>query len=95
MHENDVCDVCTRTLLRGEQTEMFVGGGRRYNVCELCKPHALHEGWMREGAIPDFQGRQRACAAAPLAVRPPSRQGTVHERGDELQLAVRAAHARR
>ncbi len=35
---------------------MFVGGGRRYNVCELCKPHALHEGWMREGAIPEFQG---------------------------------------
>ena len=56
IHEHDVCDVCARTLLRGEQTEVFVGGGRRYNVCELCKPHALHEGWMREGTIPDFQG---------------------------------------
>jgi hypothetical protein len=55
-HEVDVCDVCTRTLLRGEKTEVFVNGGRRYNVCELCKPHALHEGWLREGAIPDFQG---------------------------------------
>jgi hypothetical protein len=55
IHDHDVCDVCTRTLLRGEHTEVFVGGGRRYNVCELCKPHALHEGWMREGAIPDFQ----------------------------------------
>jgi hypothetical protein len=49
-----VCDVCERTLLRGEQTEVFVNGGRRYSVCELCKPHALHEGWMREGAIPDY-----------------------------------------
>lgn len=56
IHESDVCDVCSRTVLRGEQTEVFVGGGRRYKVCELCKPHALHEGWMREGAIPDFQG---------------------------------------
>jgi hypothetical protein len=55
-HDADVCDVCTRTLLRGEKTEVFVNGGRRYNVCELCKPHALHEGWLREGAIPDFQG---------------------------------------
>jgi hypothetical protein len=55
-HEHDVCDICARTLLRGEQTETFIGGGRRYSVCELCKPHALHEGWLREGAIPDFQG---------------------------------------
>jgi hypothetical protein len=55
-HDADVCDVCTRTLLRGEKTEAFVNGGRRYNVCELCKPHALHEGWLREGAIPEFQG---------------------------------------
>ncbi|HET9094455.1 MAG TPA: hypothetical protein VFN36_05160 [Solirubrobacteraceae bacterium] len=54
-HDIDVCDICTRTLLRGEKTEVFLGGGRRYNVCELCKPHALHEGWLREGAIPDFQ----------------------------------------
>jgi hypothetical protein len=55
-HDHDVCDVCTRTLLRGEKVEIFVNGGRRYTVCELCKPHALHEGWMREGAIPEFQG---------------------------------------
>ena len=37
-HEHDVCDVCARTLLRGEKTEPFVNGGRRYTVCELCKP---------------------------------------------------------
>lgn len=55
-HAHDVCDICTRTLLRGEKTDVFIGGGRRYNVCELCKPHALHQGWLREGAIPDFQG---------------------------------------
>lgn len=52
--QHDVCDVCERTLLRGEQIEVFVNSGRRYSVCELCKPHALREGWMREGAIPDY-----------------------------------------
>jgi hypothetical protein len=56
LHEQDVCDVCGRTLLRGEQIEVFVSGSRRYSVCELCKHHALHEGWVREGTIPDFQG---------------------------------------
>jgi hypothetical protein len=54
--DDDVCDVCTRTLLRGEKSDAFINGGRRYNVCELCKPQALHEGWMREGVIPDSPG---------------------------------------
>jgi hypothetical protein len=66
-HQHDVCDVCTRTLLRGEHIEAFVSGGRRYNVCELCKPHALHEGWMREGAVPEFQsGPDRSQRRRPL-----------------------------
>lgn len=53
-YEHDVCDVCERTLLRGEHPEVFINGGRRYSVCELCKPHALHEGWMREGTLPNY-----------------------------------------
>ncbi len=42
------CDVCERRLLRGEQSDVFVGAGRRRIVCELCAPRAAHEGWMRE-----------------------------------------------
>lgn len=61
-HEQDVCDICGRTLLRGEHTEAFLDGPRRYSVCELCKPHALHEGWVREGTIPDFQGLGQSSA---------------------------------
>ena len=81
-HEQDVCDVCTRTVLRGEKTEAFINGGRRYNVCELCKPHALHEGWMREGAIPEFQnGNERVQRRRSLFGR---RRGKP-ERGVELQ----------
>jgi hypothetical protein len=42
------CDVCGRRLLRGEQPDMFLAGGRRRTVCELCAPRATHEGWLRE-----------------------------------------------
>jgi hypothetical protein len=45
-----ICDICGRTLLRGERAEMFVHGSTRHAVCELCKTRALHEGWVREGA---------------------------------------------
>ena len=43
------CDVCGRTLLRGEQADVFLAGGTRRNVCELCTQRASHEGWIREG----------------------------------------------
>lgn len=43
------CDVCGRTLLRGEQPDLFLAGGQRRNVCELCTGRAVHEGWIREG----------------------------------------------
>ena len=43
------CDVCGRTLLRGEVPAVFLAGGARRSVCELCTPRAAHEGWIREG----------------------------------------------
>jgi hypothetical protein len=42
------CDVCMRRLLRGERPDIFLAGGRRLTVCELCAPRAVHEGWLRE-----------------------------------------------
>ncbi len=43
------CDVCGRTLLRGEHADVFLHGGARRTVCELCTSRAVHEGWIREG----------------------------------------------
>ena len=47
-HPEVACEVCGRRLLRGEQPEVFLSGGQRRMVCELCVPRATHEGWLRE-----------------------------------------------
>ena len=55
-----ICDVCGRTLLRGEHAEIYIDGGARRSVCDLCKPRALHEGWLREGTVPTYDASQEA-----------------------------------
>jgi hypothetical protein len=47
-HPDVACDVCGRRLLRGEHADLFLAGGQRRVVCELCAPRASHEGWLRE-----------------------------------------------
>lgn len=48
-HEVIVCELCRRTLLRGETPVPFIAEGHQVKVCELCEPRATHEGWIREG----------------------------------------------
>jgi hypothetical protein len=50
-HELHSCEVCQRTILKGERTEAYLApGGRRHLVCELCVGRAEREGWIRESA---------------------------------------------
>jgi hypothetical protein len=48
------CDICGRTLLRGEHAEHYLTGGERRMVCDLCGPRAQHEGWIRESGADDL-----------------------------------------
>jgi hypothetical protein len=58
VHENVTCDVCGRTILKGERTEPFLApGGKRHAVCELCFERAEHHGWIRESAAGDVPSR--------------------------------------
>ena len=57
-NQDDVsCDVCGRTLLRGERAETFLAGGSRRQVCDLCTVRAQHEGWIRESGADDLVPR--------------------------------------
>jgi hypothetical protein len=52
------CDICGRTLLRGEHAETFLAGGSRREVCDLCTARAQHEGWIRESGGDELALRQ-------------------------------------
>ncbi len=54
------CDVCGRTLLRGEHPEAYIAGGERRWVCDLCTSRALQEGWIREGTVPSYDRDESA-----------------------------------
>src|SRR4051794_39889139 len=51
------CDICGRTLLRGEHAETFLAGGARRQVCDLCTARAQHEGWIRESGHDELELR--------------------------------------
>ena len=57
-HAAVACDVCGRTLLRGEHADVFLSSGTRRTVCELCTARAQHEGWIREGLDLSSSGRR-------------------------------------
>jgi hypothetical protein len=50
------CEVCGRTLLRGERAQVYLDGAARRSVCELCTTRAVQEGWIREGTLPTAEG---------------------------------------
>jgi hypothetical protein len=58
-HDAVACDVCGRTLLRGEHAETYLAGASRRQVCELCTARAANEGWIRESASLEVSGGGR------------------------------------
>jgi hypothetical protein len=52
--EDVACDVCGRTLLRGENAEPYLAGGARRMVCDLCTARAQHEGWIPEVGADEY-----------------------------------------
>src|SRR3954465_13583939 len=60
IHDDVSCDICERTILKGERTEAYLApGGQRHVVCELCTDRAYNDGWIRDAASMDIRGPTR------------------------------------
>jgi hypothetical protein len=58
VHDAVSCDVCGRTILKGERAEWYLApGGHRRQVCDLCAVRAQHHGWIREAGAGDMPAR--------------------------------------
>jgi hypothetical protein len=95
------CDVCGRTLLRGEHHDVFIAGGQRRSVCELCTGRAVHEGWIREGLDDvvalgrDGRGRRGGSLLSRLRSRREPQAGQRELSPDELPYARRGGRVER
>src|SRR4051812_4724223 len=59
-HDDIACDICGRTILKGERIEPYLApGGQRHIVCELCTDRAYNEGWIREAAHDEMPATTR------------------------------------
>jgi hypothetical protein len=58
VHDAVSCDICGRTILKGERAEWYLApGGHRRQVCDLCAARAQHHGWIRESGAGDLPAR--------------------------------------
>lgn len=81
-----LCDVCGRTLLRGERAEPFLHAGQRRLVCELCTVRATHEGWIRESGADELSSVPRVERGRSLIGRFRGRRAEPEPLEDEIEL---------
>jgi hypothetical protein len=99
-YEPEVCEICGRSLLRGEHAAAFRDGSLLHTVCELCTDRALDEGWVREGTSIADVAQVRTVRARSLVGRLRARLEDGHavpsaERprpGEPLEVAVSERH---
>jgi hypothetical protein len=77
-HETVTCEICGRSLLRGEHATMFRSGAELHPVCELCIQRAFGEGWVREGAPIAGPSQTRTARARSLVSRLRARLEETH-----------------
>ena len=68
-HKPETCEICGRSLLRGEHATAFRDGSALHTVCELCAGRALGEGWIREGSAIASAAQTRTVRARSLVGR--------------------------
>ncbi len=79
------CAVCGRTLLQGEEPEIYLVNGSRRHVCELCTVRANHQGWIRETQGPQIGHRGARDDRRPFLSRLRTRRERLaRERADEI-----------
>ena len=95
VHDAVSCDVCGRTILKGERPEWYLApGGHRRQVCDLCAARAQHHGWIRESGAGDMPARMprhepRRGVLGRLRKRPPPAQPAEE---DAREASLRAAN---
>ena len=93
-HLAAACDVCGRTLLRGEKAYPFMEGSEHRLVCELCTGRATREGWLREGSEPEVDrrgaGDRRRSLLGRLRTRRESAEAEPAEQPEPVERARRA-----
>jgi predicted Fe-S protein YdhL (DUF1289 family) len=94
VHDAVSCDVCGRTILKGERAEWYLApGGHRRQVCDLCASRAQAHGWIRESGAGDLPARMprnepRLGVLGRLRKRRPAPQGSAES---EARLAEQEA----